>query len=179
VFYPGAKVDPRAYVGIFRPIAAAGFPVVILRLPVGIAFGAPDAASRPIAANPSIPRWVVAGHSLGGTVAAAYAGAGHERVVGLVLWASYPARSIAGAAGLRALSVSASNDGLATPAKITASRPDLPPGTTFVEVVGAVHADFGDYGPQQGDGVPTISHEEAQRRIVAATLAFLRTVDAG
>jgi len=179
VFYPGAKVDPRAYVRILRPVAAAGFPVVILRLPLGIAFGDPNGASRAIGANPAVERWIVGGHSLGGTVAARFADAGHRPVVGLLLWASYPAGSIADAPGLQVLSVSATNDGLATPAKIDASRANLPADTTFVAVAGAVHADFGDYGPQKGDGTPTIAHDEAQRRIVDATLRFVVAVDAG
>ncbi|AMD88189.1 hypothetical protein AXF14_12110 [Actinomyces radicidentis] len=49
----------------------------------------------------------------------------------------------------------------------------LPAGTRFVEVDGAVHADFGDYGPQDGDGEPTTSRTSAQEQIVAASQALL------
>ena len=76
-------------------------------------------------------------------------------------------------------SVSAGNDGLATPAKLDASRPSLPPDTTFVVVEGAVHSDFGDYGTQRGDGTPTIGRARAQRATEEATPALLREVDAG
>ena len=41
----------------------------------------------------------------------------------------------------------------------------LPPDTRFVVVGGAVHAHFGDYGSQRGDGAPTIGAAEAQRQI--------------
>jgi len=71
------------------------------------------------------------------------------------------------------LSVSASNDGLATPADIEASKADLPADARFVEVEGAVHAFFGDYGPQPGDGTPTISHDQARQEISAATLELV------
>jgi hypothetical protein len=36
-----------------------------------------------------------------------------------------------------------------------------------------VHAFFGDYGDQRGDGEPTVSRQEAQARIVEATSTFL------
>ena len=176
VFYPGAKVDARAYAAILRPIAEAGHLVVIVKLPYGIAFASPNAAGRVIRSERGVRRWVVAGHSLGGTVAARYAGGGHARVAGLLLWASYPASSIRDRTGLAVTSVSATNDGLATPDDIAASHSDLPPDTRFVAIEGAVHADFGDYGAQSGDGTATIPHAEAQRRIVAASLAMLDRV---
>jgi hypothetical protein len=62
---------------------------------------------------------------------------------------------------------------LSTPADVDASRSQLPPGAVFTEVPGAVHAFFGDYGPQAGDGTPTTSRAEAQRRIVEATGVFV------
>ena len=61
------------------------------------------------------------------------------------------------------------NDGLATPADIEASAPNLPEGSAFVTVEGAVHSFFGDYGPQPGDGQPTISHDEARTQISNAS----------
>ena len=177
VFLPGALVDPRAYVPLLTPLAAHGFTVDVVKPPYGIAFLASGAPGRIISSRPAVTRWVVGGHSLGGVVAASYAGADHPGVRGLLLWASYPNGSIAGATSLAVTSVSAGNDGLATPARIAASRPDLPPDTVFVEVPGAVHADFGDYGPQRGDGTPTVSREEAQAEIESASLALLERVD--
>ena len=177
VFYPGALVDPRAYVPLLTPLASHGFTVDIVKPPYGIAFLATGAASGIISSHPSVTRWVVGGHSLGGVAAASYAGGDHPGVRGLLLWASYPNGSLAAQTSLAVTSISASNDGLATPAKIEASKPNLPPRTEFVVVVGAVHADFGDYGSQRGDGTPTISRAEAQSQIEAASLALLERVD--
>ena len=176
IFFPGALVDPRAYVPLLSSIAAHGFPVFVVKPPYGIAFLAAGAPSAVVTGHPSVTRWVVGGHSLGGVVASGYAAGGHPRVDGLLLWASYPNGSIASATSLLVTSVSAGNDGLATPAKIEASKPDLPPGTRFVTVEGAVHADFGDYGTQRGDGTPTIRRSEAQRQIEAASLALMERV---
>lgn len=106
-------------------------------------------------ADPATTRWVIGGHSLGGVVASQYAGDGHAGVAGLLLWASFPASSIA-AAPLTVTSISGGNDGLSTPAKIDAAKPLLPPTTRYVVIPGAVHADFGDYGEQPNDGQPAI-----------------------
>ena len=75
-------------------------------------------------------------------------------------------------------SVSGTLDGLSTPEDIEASRPLLPPSTTFVAIEGAVHAFFGDYGEQSGDGMPTVSRAEAQEQIVEASVALMAAVDA-
>jgi hypothetical protein len=176
VFYPGAKVDPRAYAHVLRPVAAAGFPVTILKVPYNLAFLAPNAAERPFeSVEDGVGRWVVGGHSLGGTVAARFAS--RNPVDGLLLWASYPGSDLS-ALTVDVLSVSGTNDGLATPAEIDASRADLPPSAQFVAVEGAVHAFFGNYGTQPGDGLPTVSRNDAQAQIVMATIAQLNRIDA-
>ena len=54
----------------------------------------------------------------------------------------------------------------------------LPPGTVFVEVQGGNHAFFGDYGEQGGDGVATITREQAQEQIRAASLELVQRVAA-
>ena len=169
VFQPGARVDPRAYAAILRPLAEAGATVVIPKQPFGIAFLATGALAAAEDAHPEVAAWAVGGHSLGGTVAATYA----EDASGLLLYASYPASDISGLADLDVLSISGTEDGLATPADIDASRSTLPPAAEFAAVEGAVHAFFGDYGPQPGDGTPTITQDEARTIISDLSVAFV------
>jgi hypothetical protein len=172
VFYPGGRVDARAYAPAGRELAAAGYLVVIAPMPLHLAVFAPNAAAAVIAAHPEIGCWEVGGHSLGGAMAASYAAV--NPVGGLVLWAAYPAASAdLSAAELAVVSISASGDGLATPAKIAASRPLLPPDTTWVVIAGGNHAQFGWYGPQAGDGAATISRAAQAAQTVAATAANL------
>ena len=178
VFQPGARVDPRAYVPMLTGVARSGVVVVIVKQPFDIGFLAIDAPAAAVADHPEVTTWSVGGHSLGGVAASTYAGSNLDTTRGLVLWASYPNASLA-QSGLRAASVSGSADGLATPADIEASRPDLPADTAYTVVEGGVHAYFGDYGEQPGDGVPTVSREEAQRQIVAATVALIESVPGG
>jgi dienelactone hydrolase len=172
VFYPGAKVDAHAYQDVLRPLAAAGHLVVILKVPLGIPLLDTDQARAAMDRHPEIGSWAVGGHSLGGVSASAFA-ASNPDVSGLLLFASYPAENMADTQGLSVLSISGSNDGLSTPAKIAASKPLLPPTTRYATVVGGVHAFFGDYGEQPGDGEPGISREEAQQQIVTESIRFM------
>ncbi|WP_084100469.1 alpha/beta hydrolase [Demequina sp. NBRC 110051] len=173
LFQPGARVDARAYVAELLPLAEAGYPVIIIKQPLGIAFTAlsrwPDPLREPYATE-----WVVAGHSLGGTVAAMQADdRDDEDAAGLMLLGSYPAGDISESLTVPVLSISASEDGLSTPAKIEASRADLPTDATFTVIDGASHASFGDYGVQPGDGTPTLDDDEARTQISEAMLDFL------
>ena len=176
-FQPGARVDSRAYVAILRPVAEAGHVVVIAKQPLGIAFLARKALDATAPGQQYITRWVVGGHSLGGTVAAMQADAADtdptKPVVGLLLFASYPASDISTSLRAPVLSIAGSRDGLATPDKIAASSALLPAASTFLTVEGAVHSFFGDYGPQPGDGTPTISHDEARAVISRAAVDFV------
>ena len=172
VFYPGAKVDAHAYQELLQPLADAGHLVVILKPPLGVSLLDTNQARAAMDRHPEIASWAVGGHSLGGVSASSFAAANHD-VAGLLLFASYPAENMADAQGLSVLSISGSNDGLSTPDKIAASRSLLPPTTTYATVVGGVHAFFGDYGGQPGDGEPGISRNEAQQQIVAESLRFM------
>ena len=181
-FQPGAKVDARAYAAVLRPVADAGHLVVIAKQPLGIAFLATPVFGQVRDQHPEITRWVIGGHSLGGTVAAGQADDGDDHpvspVTGLLLYASYPAGDIRSSLSAQVLSISGSEDGLATPTKINASRPDLPENTDFTVIDGAVHAFFGDYGAQRGDGVPRIGHDRARVQISTATVDFVERLAA-
>ncbi len=126
VFYPGAKVDPRAYVPNLTPLAAAGYPVIILKLPYNIAFFDPNGAYRVMDANPQITRWAVGGHSLGGVVASSVAGSDDPRVGGLLLWASYPNSSIATGRRCRSRPSPGRTTAWPRPPRSTTPRPACP-----------------------------------------------------
>jgi hypothetical protein len=58
---------------------------------------------------------------------------------------------------LRVLSVSGERDGLATPADIEASRENVPDDALFHQIKDGNHANFGMYGPQDGDNDSPLS----------------------
>ncbi len=178
IFYPGGNVDWRAYAPAAREIARAGFLVVIAPMPLNLAVFDANSADDIIAAFPKVDTWAVGGHSLGGVMAARYARKHEGKVAGLILWASYPAKSDdLSKSPLRVASISGGLDGLSTPAKIEASRALLPPSTVWTLIEGGNHAQFGWYGPQKGDYVATISPEAQQDAIVSASVALLRSLE--
>ncbi|GAA5038913.1 alpha/beta hydrolase [Microbacterium fluvii] len=161
VFIPGAKVDPWAYASKLSGLVEdAGVTVVITRPWLNLAFF----DLRPLDAftglAPDIDAWAVGGHSLGGVRACMLAGDADA----LALFASYCSADVSGS-DLPTLSLSGSEDGLSTPAKIDDARHLLPADAWMVEIPGASHSSFGDYGLQAGDGTPTISDEEMTDQI--------------
>jgi dienelactone hydrolase len=177
VLYPGARVDPRAYAPAARDLARDGYLVVIVPMPLNLAFLHPSAAGDVIDAFPQVAHWAVGGHSLGGAMAARFAYRSPDIADGLVLWASYPAASDDLSDGdIAVTSIYATRDGLATLEKIDASRPLLPPDTVWVAIEGGNHAQFGWYGPQAGDNEATISRTEQQVQVIKATERLLRIV---
>jgi pimeloyl-ACP methyl ester carboxylesterase len=175
IFYPGGRVDFRAYAPVLRAIARRGFFVALLPMPLNLAFFNINAAAQVMALHPEIDHWALGGHSLGGVAAASFT-ANHDEIEGLVFWASYPADDALADRSLKVLSIYGTSDGLSTPAKIDESRALLPPGTEFIPIEGGNHAQFGSYGPQAGDHPAEISPEEQWAQIVDATVSLLERI---
>jgi hypothetical protein len=177
IFYPGGRVDWRAYAPAAQKIANCGGLVVIVPMPLNLAVFGKDRAKDVIKAFPEIKSWVMGGHSLGGAMAAQYVYDHANQIKGLVLWAAYPASSSSLAdRPVKVLSISASQDGLATPDKIAASHKLLPLDAHWLTIDGGNHAYFGWYGPQPGDKEAVISRERQQEIVVEATCAFVNQV---
>ena len=77
VFYPGGKVDPRAYAPLAYALAQAGVLTIIVPMPDNLAFLGIDRFQNVIQADElkdtEIEQWYLAGHSLGGAIAVRYA----------------------------------------------------------------------------------------------------------
>ena len=131
VFYPGAKVEASAYAPLMQETAASG-----------IGINRADVVRSDIAGY-SYDHWYIAGHSLGGTMAANYISKHTDNWDGLILLASYPTDDLS-KTKLRVLSVYGGN-----------------------------HAQFGSYGVQQGDGVAAISGDDQIDRTVALIRQFV------
>ena len=169
VFIPGAKVDPWAYAAILQGLAEDGMTVVITRPWLNLAFFDLRGLDSFTSAAPDIDTWAVGGHSLGGVRACQLAGDADA----LLLFGSYCATDVSDT-DLAVLSIAGSEDGLSTPEKIADARHLLPADAELVEIPGASHASFGDYGPQAGDGTPTISDEEMHQTVTALVDTFVQ-----
>ncbi|WP_371809881.1 alpha/beta fold hydrolase [Deinococcus sp. JMULE3] len=174
VFYPGGLVRPQAYEWLGRALAARGVETVIPVFPLDLAVTAANRADALIATYGAGKRVVIAGHSLGGAMAAQYAARHAGRVQGLILMAAYPAGNVSlKGQSLPALSLLAERDAVADPAAVRGGLERLPDGATLTVIPGAVHAFFGRYGPQKGDGEPSVSRAQAEGDILNAVTGFL------
>ncbi|MGE6492345.1 alpha/beta hydrolase [Exiguobacterium sp. NPDC077395] len=172
ILYPGAKVEKEAYAYYGTRLAEEGVFVAIPSLRLNLGILDIDAAAPIIEAHPEIERWIVAGHSLGGSAASGYALEHQELVEGVIFLASYPISSMVDS-DLRVLSISGELDGLAVPEDIEASRSDLPEDSQFVQIEGGNHANFGMYGPQKGDQESPLTSKEQLDEVLSAILEWL------
>lgn len=179
VVYPGGRIEPEAYAPVARRIAEAGYLVVVPEMPLNFAIFAPSRAAEVIDANPGIDRWVVGGHSLGGAMAATFAELSLD-VDGLVLWAAYPAGStdLTGR-DLETIGLLGTADGLVDAAEVQAAADRLPDSYVVIPIEGGNHAQFGDYGPQRGDGEATITPSEQWDVVADLTVDLIVRVEAG
>ena len=170
VFYPGGKVEAEAYAPFLRRLAASGVDVCLVRMPFRLALFGIDSADA-VMAQHDYPRWYVGGHSLGGAMAAAYATHHGNALAGVVLCAAYPTGALD--QHMTEICVYGSEDGVLDPKRLEASRAYAPE-TCFEHVIeGGNHAQFGNYGPQRGDGAATISAEEQQRAAAAYIVSHI------
>lgn len=177
VLYPGGLVRPQAYEWLGRALAGRGVHTVIPEFPVDLAVLDAGRAQRLVDHYAAGRPVVVGGHSLGGAMAAAWASDHPEAVAGLVLLAAYPPDGDdLTAAGFPAVVLQAEHDLVADADAVRGGLDRLPASTDLVVVEGAVHSFFGRYGPQAGDGIPTVSRAEAEASIVAALTDFLGRV---
>lgn len=176
LFLPGGLVDPHAYVEPLSRVAreSPGYAVVIAKESANLAILSANAALGLTGEVPSVSRWVIGGHSLGGVIAAGNVYANPGRFAGLVLEAAYPqtSQSLAGS-NIPVLSISAEFDGLATPAEIESTKYLLPAGAEYRVIAGGCHAYFGSYGAQDGDGTPTVTRDDQQQAVAGYIASFL------
>lgn len=172
IFYPGGKVEHSAYLPLMKNLASEGILCVLVEMPFHLAVLDMDAADGIPAQYPQIENWCIGGHSLGGSMAATYLSDHAEEYDGLVLLGSYSTADLS-QSGLSVLSIYGSNDLVMNRDNYQKYRSNLPADFREIVIDGGCHAYFGMYGPQDGDGTPTITNEE---QIHLTTQAFVSMV---
>ena len=172
IFYPGGKVEHTAYIPLMEACAARGIFCVLLDMPFNLAVLDINAADGIREAYPEIESWYIGGHSLGGSMAAAYLEGQTDSFEGLVLLGSYSTADLS-ATDVRVLSVYGSEDGVMNREKYEENIVNLPSDYTELVIEGGCHAYFGMYGAQDGDGVATITPKEQINITANAVSEFL------
>ena len=174
IIYPGGKVESKAYAPLAQKISESGFKVVVVPMPFNLAVLGPNKAEKIIEKYPEIEEWYIAGHSLGGVMAAQYAYKNQDKIDGLILLASYPQESNnLSSSEVRVLSIYGTKDGFVSKDKIDKSKKQLPEETTWISIEGGNHSQMGWYGFQKGDNKASITREEQQDIIEKSIVVFM------
>ena len=158
IFYPGGKVEHTAYIPLMQACAEQGVLCVLVDMPFNLPVLDVNAADGIREEYPEIEAWYIGGHSLGGSMAAAYLADRTEDYEGLILLGSYSTADLSDT-DLDVLSVYGSEDGVMNREKYEECLENLPTDFTEYIIDGGNHAYFGAYGEQDGDGEASISHE--------------------
>ena len=159
IFYPGGKVEYTSYEPLMISLAERGITCVLIEMPFNLAVFNINAADGIQEQFSEINNWYIGGHSLGGSMAAAYLKDNITSFNGLILLASYSTADLSDT-DLDVISIYGSEDNILNMDKYDKNKNNLPKSFSELIVDGGCHAYFGMYGAQDGDGSPTISNEE-------------------
>lgn len=170
IFYPGAKVEEAAYAPLMDALAGDGLFCVVAKMPERLAVLDWDAAEKIMETYAGVEEWYLAGHSLGGAMAAIFAAEHESELSGLILLAAYPTKELK---ELPVLSIYGSEDEVLNKKKYEKSIGLADVCTEYV-IEGGNHAGFGNYGEQKGDGEALVSEEEQWQETVDYILNYIR-----
>jgi hypothetical protein len=175
IFYPGGLVEPTAYAPVLHRIAEEGVLVIIIPMPLNLAIFNTGAANSVIEEYPQISTWILSGHSLGGASAAIFAENNQNKIDALVLWDSYPPKSAdLSDNSISVISIFGTTNNFPNTENFDNQKYLLPEDTIFFPIEGASHAQFGDYGPQKGDVVASISLTDQHEQVTEVMLDFIK-----
>ena len=171
VFYPGAKVEETAYAPLLHELAEEGIDVCLVKMPLHLAVLNGNAAEE-VMKEYNYSVWYLAGHSMGGAMAARYAAKHGNEAEGIIMLAAYPTESLA--KDMKALVLVGSEDEVIQEEKLAEGRQYASDDYEEIVIAGGNHAQFGNYGEQKGDGKATVSGEEQRERAVEEILEMVR-----
>jgi hypothetical protein len=105
-------------------------------------------------------------------MAAQYVGGNPSAIRGLAFWASYAATDLS-TLDLSVLSIYGSLDAGAARMSGPEARASVPADAVFIEIPGGNHEQMGWYTGQPNDPPATISREDQQAQVAAATVTML------
>ncbi|MEE8807884.1 MAG: alpha/beta hydrolase [Lactimicrobium sp.] len=172
IFYPGGKVDERAYLPLLKKYAENGITCILVKMPFHLAVFDINGADGIQAEYPSIKKWYLAGHSLGGAMAAVYIAKHVSEYQGLILLGAYSTKDLSDT-DLRVVMIDGDQDQIIHQKQVEKNKDHYPQDTYTFMISGGNHCQFGSYGQQKGDGTATISAEQQWQETVDDTLSVI------
>ncbi|MGM0238785.1 alpha/beta hydrolase [Enterococcus sp. AZ103] len=177
IFYPGALVDAESYSVWAKEVAAAGYNVYIVKMPLDLAVLGGNKAEEIIEQKPQ-QKYILAGHSLGGVMASRFADEHANQVAGMIFLASYPdEKGSLKQTELPVLSITASNDKVLNWDSYDAAKKYLPKNAAYTTIEGGNHGGFGSYGKQKGDGKAEITNDAQQQEVSQKIVDWLKEIN--
>ena len=191
IFYPGGLVDPHSYLKWQDALVSQNpyLRVVTVKMPSNLAVLGTNKGARLFEMFDETQKWYVAGHSLGGAIATNFVAEYKDNINALIYLAAYPTDDRLSNFSGGVLSIYAEYDGLVAQSEIDDRISDLPEPiyidsisqlpnelnnkTVYYKILGGNHAQFGNYGAQDGDKEATISTEKQQEILVQLITAYL------
>lgn len=161
IFYPGAKVEHTAYLPILELLRNEGITCVLVEMPFNMAIFDVDAADKII--DYLDEEYIyIAGHSMGGAMASIYAEENADKIDGAIMLGAYMYGEYDSE---KSITIYGSlNDNL---------EENFEDEDYIIKIEGGNHAQFGNYGEQDGDTTATISAQEQQSIAVEAIVEFI------
>ena len=136
-------MEAAAYLPLLNQLRQTGLTCILVEMPFYLAIFDVNAAEDVMAQFPDIQHWYIAGHSMGGAMASQFASEHPDEVDGLILLGAYLYGDYPPA------------DTLTVYGSLNQSVEDEIDYTeNVVEIQGGNHAQFGNYGPQEGTCPP-------------------------
>ena len=171
VFYPGGKVDEKAYAPMLLKLAEEGYEVYLVKMPAKLAIFGMNAAEDIFEEANHIKEWTMMGHSLGGAMAASFSASHDKEVEALVLLAAYSTEDLS-ELDIEVYSFYGSEDKVLNMEKYEEYRDNLPEDVVEEVIEGGNHANYAHYGAQDGDGEARITREEQQECVLDIFLSM-------
>ena len=173
IFYPGAKVEEKAYSELMYNLAKLNIFAAIVKMPLRFAFFNPDGANDVINDyNDKVDYFYIGGHSLGGVMASSYAKKNEDKLEGIILLASYPMDDLKDSK-LWSLSIYGTKDSVLNRNNYEASKEKLPKNNFEYVIDGGNHANYASYGKQNRDGDASITKESQINITVLKIVEFI------
>ncbi len=175
IFYPGAMVDPKAYVPLCKRIAGNDIKVYLVKMPWRLASKGYNKPKELHLFDDTTKTYILSGHSQGAKMAAQFVYENPMLIDKLILIGTTHPRDISLAGSkIPMLKIYGSKDGVADEKSIIKNKAKLPATTKFVRIDGANHSQFGYYGFQLGDSRAEISREQQQAATLKNIIEFIK-----
>ena len=164
IFFPGARVEYKAYSKLMYKLAENGQDCFMLAMPFNLAFFNKNAPNK-IINKYNYENWYLSGHSLGGVVACMYTAKNSDNISGIITLSAYPSEQLP--SNIEYISFYVEQDKVLNLEKYKEAKKYLPDNSKEYIIEGGNHSGFANYGKQEGDGMASITPDVQQDYVVS------------